>query len=333
MRVRCSFGLALGLCSIVCASSLGKAAAQPADAAAQGRARDEYAAGVAAFQRGDDAQACAHFSAADAAFSSPNVKLMLGRTLLRQGQPVAAHAALTAAVREARAPGGERYEQTAAAADQELQQLAAQLAIINVRVDDPTGSASLRVGAREIPRDAWQDPIVAEPGAIEIELTGPSGRHDVKLLEMTGGTAATLAMSLPEASPPTAAGPSGPEKTVLPSAPAAAVAAEPQAGAARPLSYVAAGVGAAGIVAFGVFGALSSAEFDKLDHACPSRTDCDPALQTHATEGQTYQTLANVSLGVGIAALVAGAVLWVISAPDDKPPTSTARAAQLSGSF
>jgi hypothetical protein len=331
MRVRSSFGLALGLAF---ACNLGVARAEPADSDAQTHAREEYAAGVAAFQRGDHEQAHAHFCAADAAFPSPNVKLMLGRALLRLGQLVAAHATLTAAVREAHAAdSSQRYEQAASAADEELQQLAPRLATINVRVDDPTGSATLWVGTREIPRDAWQEPIVSEPGSIEVALAGPNGRRDVKLLELSGGAAATLAMSVPEAPPPTAALATAPTPATQPAAPAQAVSSESRGQTARSLGYVAAGVGVAGIVAFGVLGSMSNAQFNKLDSACPTRMNCDPALEDHATQGQTYQTLANVSLGVGIAALAAGVVLWVIGSPDEQRPASSARAPRLWGTF
>jgi hypothetical protein len=331
MRVRSSFGLALGLAF---ACNLGLARAEAADSEAQAHARQEYAAGVAAFQQGDHEQARAHFSAADAAFPSPSVKLMLGRALLRLGQLVAAHAALTAAVREAQAAdSGQRYEQAARAADEELQQLAQHLATIHVRVDDPTGSATLRVGKRAIPRDAWQEPIVSEPGSIELALDGPDGRRDVKQLELSGGAAATLAMSVPEAPPPAAALASAPTPAAaLPTAPAEAVSSESRGQTARSMGYVAAGVGVAGIVAFGVLGSMSNAQFNKLNSACPTRMNCDPALEDHATQGRTYQALANVSLGVGIAALAAGVVLWVIGLPDEQRPSS-ASAARLSGTF
>jgi hypothetical protein len=331
MRVRSSFGLALGLAF---ACNLAGAPAHAADSDAQTHAREEYAAGVAAFQRGDHEQARAHFSAADAAFPSPNVKLMLGRALLRLGQPVAAHQVLTAAVREAHAEGsGQRYEQAADAASEELQQLAPHLATINVRVEDPSGDATLRVAQREIPREAWRDPIVSEPGSIEVALAGASGRRDVKLLELSAGAAATLVMRVPEAPPPTAALATAPAPAKLPAAPAQAVSNESRGQTARSMGYVAAGVGVAGIVAFGVLGSLSNAQFDKLESACPTRMNCDAALQDHATQGRTYQALANVSLGVGIAALAAGVVLWVIGLPDEQRPASSASAPRVSGTL
>jgi hypothetical protein len=96
---------------------------------AQTVAREAYAAGVAAFQHGDHAQALVNFAAADEAFPSPNVKLMLGRTLAQLQRRIEAYATLAAAVRDAH-EGGPRYDQTASAASEELRAIEQNLAII-----------------------------------------------------------------------------------------------------------------------------------------------------------------------------------------------------------
>ena len=64
------------------------------------------------------------------------------------------------------------------------------------------------------------------------------------------------------------------------------------------------------------------------------RTACSGNLRDHATRGQTYQTLANVSLGIGLSALAAGVVLWVVGLPGERNRVAlTARGVQLSGAF
>jgi tetratricopeptide (TPR) repeat protein len=311
--------------------------AQPAASEPQLQARTAYSAGVAAFQRADYAQAREQFAAADQAFSSPNIRLMLGRALLHLGQLREAHAVLTSALEAAR--GAQRYEATARAARDELQELNKSLAIINLRVDDPTGAATLSVADQVIARDAWDEPIIIEPGAIRITLTGPDGQADVKELEMTGGSAATLAMVTPEA--PVAPAPE--PAALTPAATAAAVASNsmPERSSAssssRPLqsiSYVAAGVGVAGLVAFGVLGALSNHEYTDLDKKCPDRLPCDPKYKDNATRGRTYQTIANVSLGVGVGAIATGLVLWMIGLPQERGQAAlTPSGARLIGSF
>jgi hypothetical protein len=70
-----------------------------------------------------------------------------------------------------------------------------------------------------------------------------------------------------------------------------------------------------GVASFVVFGALSNAQFSDLEQGCPDRHACSPSLRTHQTRGQSYQTVANVSLGVGVAALGTGVALWILGAP------------------
>jgi hypothetical protein len=152
----------------------------------------------------------------------------------------------------------------------------------------------------------------------------------VKQLELTGGTAASLALLIPEHAP--AVEPEVPPTAAAVAAPPASVTA--RAPELRPLSYAAAGIGGAGIVTFGVLGALSNAQFAKLDEGCPTRSQCSSALKANADRGQTYQTLANVSLGIGVAALAAGVVLWVLALPDEHAQlTLTPHSVQLTGAF
>jgi hypothetical protein len=333
MDPRNSLGSFLWLVVVtLCIVTQSSASAQPAAPDGQTLAREAYAAGVAAFQQGDHVQALVHFAAADEAFPSPNVKLMLGRTLLQLDRKLEAYASLAAAVRDARSTGTTRYEQAANAASEELQRLAPSLATISLRVEDPTGRATLRVGDQEIPREAWADPIAAEPGEIDIVLTGPDGQRDAKQVEMPGGGGATLSMVVPTRAAPVLAEAPAPSRAAQLTQ--AATADSDRSQQLRLLSYVAAGVGTGGIVAFGVLGAMSNSQFSDLETSCPDRGACNAGLREHATRGQTYQTLANVSLGIGLSALAAGVVLWVVGLPGERSQLAlSARGIQLTGAF
>lgn len=89
----------------------------------------------------------------------------------------------------------------------------------------------------------------------------------------------------------------------------------------RRYSYIAGGVAGAGIVGFAVLGLVGKSEESHLDNL-----RCAP----HCSQGdvdaiRTKYVLADVSLGVGLAALAAGVTLFVLSEPkhDDKPPAAT----------
>lgn len=83
--------------------------------------------------------------------------------------------------------------------------------------------------------------------------------------------------------------------------------------ATRTLAYVAAGTGAAGLLTFGVLGAMNNARFHDLTQACPGG-QCPSDRQEDADAGRRLQTYANVGLAVGIVGLVTGGVLFVASA-------------------
>lgn len=101
-------------------------------------------------------------------------------------------------------------------------------------------------------------------------------------------------------------------------APAESVAAPPATAAAdtgerKPdlVPFIVGGAGIASLAASGVFYALRSGTMNDLDAVCgPSRDDCPESSESTFNRGRTYTTLANVTLGLGVAALGTGAVLY-----------------------
>src|SRR5258708_7249627 len=89
----------------------------------------------------------------------------------------------------------------------------------------------------------------------------------------------------------------------------------------RPWAYVGAGVGAAGLLSFALFGALARSDYDDLQAACGGGP-CPASKQDEIASGRTKQTIANVSLVFGILGAAAGATLFVLSMPKDVPVSS-----------
>ena len=83
----------------------------------------------------------------------------------------------------------------------------------------------------------------------------------------------------------------------------------------RTWAYIAGGVGAAGIVTFGVFGAMNRSKFNSLEDDCPNSV-CLTDRSDDIDAGKRYQTIANVGLVVGVVGLGTGTVLYLLS--DDK---------------
>jgi hypothetical protein len=94
------------------------------------------------------------------------------------------------------------------------------------------------------------------------------------------------------------------------------------------MGWVGIGIGAAGMLSFGIFGGLTMSEFSDMENLCPSN-NCTADVESEADTGRTYQTVANVSLVVGLVGLVGGGTLLLLdslegddeSDPDDSTPT------------
>src|SRR6185503_7446628 len=89
----------------------------------------------------------------------------------------------------------------------------------------------------------------------------------------------------------------------------------------RTLGIVAGGVGIAGFATFAVFGLLNNGKYDDLKNGCPNGV-CPRSLSEEAEAGRTYQTIANVGLGVGIVGVVSSVLLFVTAPSHSKERTA-----------
>jgi hypothetical protein len=79
------------------------------------------------------------------------------------------------------------------------------------------------------------------------------------------------------------------------------------------LPFIIGGVGVASLAASGVFFILRQGAISELEDACGSEgSDCDSRHESIAERGQLYSVLAPITLGVGIAGVGAGTVLFLM---------------------
>jgi hypothetical protein len=265
------------------------------------------------FQRGAQAlsagkldDAVAEFERSLGAVDSPNTRLMLARALVKLGRPVQAFREFerTMASAEQAAQVDKKYASAGEAARADVADVRSQVGLVTVRV---SGAAdSLSVAGESVAREAWERPIAVAPGKVRVVLTSAQGEA-VREIEVAAGGSAEV-----EIAPPAAAAP----------APAVESPVEAQvstgSSSKRTIAYVAGGVGIAGIVSFAVFGAMNDSKYRKLQDSCISNV-CDPDLRGERDTGQTYQTVANVSLVVGAIGLGTSAALLLLSGGDSEP--------------
>jgi hypothetical protein len=194
----------------------------------------------------------------------------------------------------------------------------------------------LLINGATIEAAAWAEPIALDPGSVRIELSRPGLAPTVKQLDLAPGSKEHLALQVlapkpaPVASAPSEATPA----TRLALGPQPSKAPGPRSPWLRGLGYALAGVGVAGFVGFAAFGAYSHGHYTKLEELCPPDRECHSSYRWLATKGQTYQTLANVSLVAGGVALAAGVTLWIVTlSPGRAEVEVTASSVRIRGSF
>jgi hypothetical protein len=328
--------VSLGVLVVRCLYSAAPLQAQSQDAQAEARAA--YTAGVDAFGRGENEKARDLFAQAEAKFASPNIELMLGRALMKLERNVEAHHVLTRALRTSRE--SPKYTSAGAAAHDELQELEKRVAIVRLRIASERGDETLLVNGAQLDRSEWTEPFAVEPGLVRVELSRPDAPPGAQQVELAAGSAVTLALKLPAAAAPAASEPLEHEPIKPASRDAHAKTRSPAHPAHRSRSdlrgfgYALVGVGAVGLAAFGVLGAMSQAQFSALEDACPDANVCPSKYRAHADRGQTYQTLANIALVAGAATLTTGVTLWIVSLPEERATIAfTPSSVELRGRF
>ena len=68
---------------------------------------------------------------------------------------------------------------------------------------------------------------------------------------------------------------------------------------------------------FAIFGGMASSTYSDLSDSCPGKV-CTADRESDADSGRTYQTVANVTLVIGLVGLAAGAGLIVWDLVDDE---------------
>jgi hypothetical protein len=268
--------------------------------------------------------------------ASPNTRLALARCLVEMNALADAYAELSKTVADARALAAReaRYTETADAADADRKELATKVVLLTLKIDHLQDDATIKIGDKDVARDALAAPIVLAPGTIEVVVS--SGGKEAARTTLTvgpGDTTVTMDAQPPAPKPPEPPpAPPPPPTTIDPNdTPWAAQSKAPPPPPPAPRSglrtaaWISGGVGVAGLAVFGVFGALEKGTYSDLQSACHNGP-CPASKQDDVSTGKTQQTIANIGLVVGAVGLATGVTLFVLSAPSS-PKSSDAPAA------
>ncbi|MBX3234103.1 MAG: hypothetical protein KIT84_06410 [Labilithrix sp.] len=308
LRTSRALVIVLAACAIT-----GTAAAQSEPAAeAIEAARADFVEGQAHFKGKRWAEALRSFERSYAAALSPNAQLMIARCLRELGRGPEAAAAFASAEGEAKrraARGESKYAETAEAAATEGERVRATLGRLEIHV---SGDATLMVDKKVVALSKEGDAIVYhEPGPVQVSVKDDAGAEQRQTVNLTGGH--TVAMEFRT------------EGKVAPIAPAPAPPPPSREEPARelpgwmlPAMLVTGGVTLAGTGLFIGFGSSSRATYGELYSRCGAAQECGLEDRAQADAGKLSQTIANVSLGVAIAGVVATAVVLYLGLTNQK---------------
>ena len=279
-------------------------------------ASDNYHAGKKLFMDGKYSEALPLFQSSLKASKSPNARLYVARCLEQLGRLPEAYDQMQKTVRvaTARAENDAKYAATRDAS-------AAELALLEPRV----GKLVITVTGMEDGFDVQLDGELLEPSRLGVPVTVTTGTHDIVVtapdhpaattqIAVEGGSTVPVSLALDSSSDPeTPVRPGGQDDGL---------------GNVRIAGFVVAGVGVAGMAVFGVTAAMVSSKESQLADECGGRCT-DPTYDQIIDDGKTLQLVANVSLGLGAAALLAGTAMIIFGGPSEDGTDEPSPSAEL----
>jgi hypothetical protein len=263
----------------------------------------DFATGSDRLRDGAYEEALAAFVASNRALPSPNTTLLIARCLRELGRLEEAVDRFQAAAvdADARVAAGEsRYQQAASTARAEGAALRANLGVLHLRLVGGTGVTDVEVDRHRSPiRPDGTADVLHRPGEVHYRLLeGETVRAEGRAT-VAAGRWTTADVIVPARD----AGPSVSRDTRI------------EASSSRawlvPAAITASAVGLLGLGSFTLFGLRSQSTFDDLHARCAPR--CGPEDRDAASRGDREQTVANVSLVIGVVALGAGIAMGVFA--------------------
>lgn len=289
-----------------------------ADPAQIRTAQERFEAASRLYDDGRFAEALSAFRESYGVVASPNSSLMVGRCLVKLDRVVeAVHQFETTIEIAGSIPEQQtKYEKTAAAARRELNALSDRVGRVSIEVTGASAAVHVSIDGEPIADGELGRPVVVATGkhTIAASSQGASAERAVDVAPRADEhVTLDLSQRLPSAEAPH---------------PAASAASATSSPPLRTWAYVAGGIGAAGLVTFGVFGILNNAKYGSLKDDCKNQL-CPASRADDIDTGRMYQTTANVGLGVAIVGLGAGVALYVLSGRSSTPARAASHAPGL----
>lgn len=277
--------------------------------------------GVKLADAGNCKEAIDKLARSEKLFHAPTTLARLGECQVQVGKLVEGSESLNKVVRETLAPNAP----AAFAAAQErakkvLAEAKPKIAKLKIAVAGPAdNNYVVKLDGEVVPPANLNMNRPTNPGDHVVEASAPGYKTATAKVSLTEGGNDSVALTLevdpnapkpePVAPPPPAANPSPPPPLPSPPPPA-----EPPPPPSRVPAYAALGVGVVGIGVGSIFGLLAIGKKGDVQDACDG-TKCPNSVQDNIDSGKTFGTVSTIGFIVGGVGLIAGAYLYITSAP------------------
>ncbi len=288
----------------------------------------------------DYAGSLPEFRASYSLYASPNTRLYIARALRGLDRLPEAFAEYERTVSEAgdRAQTDARYVSTRDAAAAELRGVLARVGRVTVTAPGVPTDAQIEVAGVAVPVAALGVAMPVAPGHVIVTARARGYELTTAAVDVSAGQEASVVIRLrPLATPVphtnTTASRTPPSTPLREAQPHNAT--RPQRSTLVPLGISGVVVGVVGFAAFGTFYYLTNQRFQQLSADC-FHMPCPESDRAAINEGRMFQTLTNVSLGVGIAGAAIGGLLLMLTPLERRPPVHVSfapGAVSITGTF
>ena len=289
------------------------------EAADRATARKLAQQGYQAFLRKEYKVAEDRFRRADRLYHAPTVVMDLGRTLMNLGRYVEANECFELVVREGVDPAApQSWKEAVRDSEALIEEVRPKIAWLTVVVSN-VSAPEVSVDGKPIPQAAVGVPRATDPGSRTIAVSAEGYTARTMTVELAKGQKRTVQIVLGRQR-----NARGEPVETTPSVEALPVNGGRGAGGST-LTYVALGVGGAGLVVGTVTGIMFLSKHSDLDKLCVDGT-CPPSAESELNAHDTLGIVSGVSFAVGLAGVVTG-VVRLLARSGDAPaqPASSAR--------
>lgn len=284
-------------------------AARAQDKAAIDKARDQFRQAIAAEAAGNWGAALGLLRQVSNIKMTPQVRYNIALCEDNLGQLVAALGDYELALAEGQAISATDVTDVVPA---RIAALRARIPILVVTRTERARTAAISVDGVQLGAAMLGQQTPVDPGTHVIEATAKGFAPFSKSVDLAEKESKTVEVDLTPL--PAAAGPAASTSGAAAPVPAGADKGRAPEKRTNVLPFVVGGVGVASLAASGVLYALRAGTMSDLDAVCgDSRSKCPKQSEDTYNRGKTYNTLTNVTLGLGVAALGTGVVLYFTS--------------------